>query len=137
MRALSIILFVLVASDALAKPIVHWPIKQGVFGSDGCMSKDMKTFISAYHLDKPSETFFVPDAEKEFGLNCTVKNSDLKEMTYSGRSKCVAGNWGESYGNYDFEYKIISNTEFLSKGKAYKWCFDNTADKLDAQQPQR
>lgn len=99
------------------------PLREGEYAT-ACSGgvPDILASMGYYIVPPHHEGVLTPEAEGQSGY-CHVRDLKAAGRVYSGNSSCDTGTRIlSSTGTYRFSYTILNETNFVSRGKTYRWC---------------
>lgn len=102
------------------------PLREGDYSRGACAAghSDISDSISVYPTpDRKvgSDAFVSPGSEGNMG-NCTLKRVKASGNRFSGTAPCTAGNAEIPSGTYKFDWQVLDQQTFISRGATYRWC---------------
>lgn len=115
-KSFSFIVLAGLAVPAAASAAGVLPIREGIYATS-CQNPDVRFNNIGYFKGVLS-----PRADGQEGY-CPLGKLKAKGDVYSGRSECDEGMRIPSpTGTYKFNYKVLSETSFITNGKTFVWC---------------
>lgn len=125
MRSL-IVGLALLASTPTVTLAATLPLQAGDYSRGACTAGhsdigDSIFVAPTYDPKYKADPFVSPGSEGNMG-NCSLKRLKVSGKRYSGSAPCTEGRAEVPSGTYKFDWQVIDQQTFVSRGATYRWC---------------